>query len=151
MGSLTDLIETHLKQLILSRGGLLEVRRSELAEHFGCAPSQINYVLLTRFTPERGYLVESRRGGAGYLRIRRLGEPDQEELTTLCHGLDAGIDQASALDLLLRLKEADIVDGREWAVMSAAMRREVLAAPLPERDRLRGRLLRAMLLSLLQA
>ncbi|HOK71062.1 MAG TPA: CtsR family transcriptional regulator, partial [Bacillota bacterium] len=75
MGSLSDYIESYLK-LLLDTGphGFVEVQRRELAERFRCAPSQINYVLSTRFTVERGYVVETRRGGGGYIRIFKLDD-----------------------------------------------------------------------------
>ncbi|HYG58005.1 MAG TPA: CtsR family transcriptional regulator, partial [Symbiobacteriaceae bacterium] len=71
MANLADDIEQFLKHL-MGDTGVAEVQRATLAAQFGCAPSQINYVMATRFTPERGYIVESRRGGGGYIRITRL-------------------------------------------------------------------------------
>src|SRR5665648_399686 len=74
MGNLADRIEVYLKHILEQTSeGYIMLQRSELAGEFSCVPSQINYVLDTRFTVERGYLVESRRGGGGYLRIIRLG------------------------------------------------------------------------------
>ena len=73
MPNLADYIEDHIKKLLsLSKSNCIELQRKELALKFNCVPSQINYVLATRFTPSRGYLVESRRGGGGYVRIVRL-------------------------------------------------------------------------------
>ncbi len=73
MPTLSDSIERYLKgRLSRAVEGVIEIRRSEVAEQFDCVPSQINYVLQTRFTPQRGYYVESRRGGGGYIRIMRL-------------------------------------------------------------------------------
>jgi transcriptional regulator of stress and heat shock response len=73
MRNISDIIEGYLKEALELHGqGLIEIKRSELAEHFQCVPSQINYVINTRFTAERGYLVESKRGGGGYIRIVRV-------------------------------------------------------------------------------
>lgn len=73
MATLAEQIELYLRELLsLSSEATVEIRRVDLAESFSCAPSQINYVLATRFTPDRGYVVETRRGGGGYLRISRL-------------------------------------------------------------------------------
>src|SRR5690606_32549380 len=70
MSSLTDRIEAYLIHLLLhSKEGYVEVRRADVADRFACVPSQVTYVLATRFTPERGFFVESRRGGGGYIRI----------------------------------------------------------------------------------
>ena len=66
MRLLSDSIEAFIKTLLEDENREIELRRNELAEHFQCAPSQINYVLATRFTPDHGYVIESRRGGGGY-------------------------------------------------------------------------------------
>ncbi|MDO5311272.1 MAG: CtsR family transcriptional regulator [Clostridia bacterium] len=70
---LSNLIEDFIKEMISEdKSGEVELKRNELADRFGCVPSQINYVISTRFSPERGYIVESRRGGGGYIRITRV-------------------------------------------------------------------------------
>ncbi len=80
MSALSDSIEAFIKSLIAEDEGRVEVQRNELAQHFRCAPSQINYVLATRFSPERGYVIESRRGGAGYIRILRVDLHNRQDL-----------------------------------------------------------------------
>ncbi|NLK42961.1 MAG: CtsR family transcriptional regulator, partial [Tissierellia bacterium] len=73
MPGLTNIIERFLKSLIdAQEDGIIEIQRNELAEKFNCAPSQINYVLSTRFTPYKGYYIESRRGGGGYIKIIKV-------------------------------------------------------------------------------
>ena len=72
MSSLSDKIETYLRELIKRYEGEVEIKRNRLADDFNCAPSQINYVLDTRFTIERGYIIESRRGGGGFVRIIKV-------------------------------------------------------------------------------
>ncbi|MGB8953848.1 MAG: CtsR family transcriptional regulator, partial [Tumebacillaceae bacterium] len=73
-GNISDIIEQHLKQILTkSNEGMVEIKRSELADTFNCVPSQINYVISTRFTVEKGYVVESKRGGGGYIRITKVG------------------------------------------------------------------------------
>lgn len=75
MASLADLIESYIKQqLRSSENQAIAISRAQLAELFSCVPSQINYVLTTRFTLERGYMIESRRGGGGYIRIVRVNQ-----------------------------------------------------------------------------
>ena len=69
---ISDLIAAFIAEELEQADGVLELQRSDLAERFGCVPSQINYVMSTRFSPERGYIVESRRGGNGYIRISRV-------------------------------------------------------------------------------
>ena len=72
MARMSDIIEEFIKQLINETDGVIEIQRNELANYFKCVPSQINYVIDTRFTTERGYYVESRRGGGGYIKIKRV-------------------------------------------------------------------------------
>ena len=72
MSILSDHIEEFIKELLIEDEGMAELQRNELAQKFNCAPSQINYVLTTRFSPNRGYVTESRRGGGGYIRVIRL-------------------------------------------------------------------------------
>jgi transcriptional regulator CtsR len=147
MATLSDAIEAYLLARLEANGGTLDVQRIELAERFGCVPSQVTYVLMTRFTPERGFLVEARRGGGGGIRITRL-RSTAEDLLGLLGDLLA-IDQSRAEDLVERFLQADVITPREAAMMMRAMDRRVLGLDLPERDRVRARLLRAMLASVL--
>ena len=82
MAQLSDSIEQFIKEL-MDEGSQIEVRRNELAQHFGCAPSQINYVLATRFSVDHGYIIESRRGGGGYVRIVRMRERGEGNLLNM--------------------------------------------------------------------
>lgn len=147
MATLSDAIEAYLLARLEAGDGVLEVQRAELAERFGCVPSQVTYVLMTRFTPERGYLVEARRGGGGGIRILRL-QSGVDDLLALLGDLWA-IDQARAQNLIERFLRSDIISSREAVMMVRAVDRTVLNLDLPERDRLRARLLRAMLASVL--
>lgn len=150
MANLADDIEQFLKQMIGDEG-VAEIQRAMIAAHFGCAPSQINYVLATRFTPERGYLVESRRGGGGYIRIIRLNlgdDGDVHELVVQQIGIE--LSQDEALGYIHRLREHDIIDDREAAIMQAAIQRETIGLELPVRDIVRANLLKAMILAILR-
>ncbi|MEL7601687.1 MAG: CtsR family transcriptional regulator, partial [Bacillota bacterium] len=82
MSVLSDSIELFIKEL-LDQSDEVSLQRNELAQHFNCAPSQINYVLATRFTPDKGYIIESRRGGGGYIRVLRLSVETSEHLFRL--------------------------------------------------------------------
>jgi len=140
---MTDEIEEHLLALLQGRTAL-ELQRAELAGRFGCAPSQINYVLVTRFTSARGFLVESRRGGGGYIRLVRLSPEARQDVTAF----PDAVDQATAEQHLQRLAEARRLTAREHAMLRAVVSRDVLALPLPLRDRLRAAILRAALCGL---
>lgn len=150
MANLADDIEQYLKQH-LDRAPVIEVQRAMLAAHFGCAPSQINYVLATRFTPERGYLVESRRGGGGYIRVIRLNLEEGDGLHELLHQeIGDRLSQEEALGYICRLREQRVIDDRESAIMQAAINRETIRLDLPARDIIRANLLKAMILAILR-
>jgi transcriptional regulator CtsR len=150
MANLADDIEQYLKRH-LERQPVIEVQRAVLAAQFGCAPSQINYVLATRFTPERGYLVESRRGGGGYIRIIRLNLEEGDALHVLINReIGDSLSQEEALGYICRLREQNIIDEREAAIMQAAVQRETIRLDLPLRDILRANLLKAMILAILR-
>ena len=96
MAQLSDTIEKFIKDL-MEEGTQVELRRNELAHHFGCAPSQINYVLATRFSVDHGYVIESRRGGGGYVRIVRMHQsPEGNLLSVLLQRVGTEIDEDSA-------------------------------------------------------
>ncbi len=144
MASIADEIEAHIRRLLQnSPDGAIVIQRTEIAERFDCVPSQISYVLMTRFTPDRGYVVEGRRGGGGNIRVLQL-KAEQRELAALVEAIEA-IDQARALGLVLRVFEAGLISEREMGIMQSALKRDILGIALPERDRLRARLLRAMM------
>jgi len=151
MRNISDLIEQYLKQMIReSAEGTVEIQRNELADKFSCVPSQINYVIGTRFTLERGYLVESKRGGGGYIRIRKLELPACQPIHEhVMRTIGSRIDQSAAEGLIYQLAEAKLLNGREAQLLKAAVSRETLAVNLPLRDEIRARLLKAMLIALL--
>lgn len=150
MATLSELIERYIQSLFAELGrSTVELRRHELAERFGCAPSQINYVLATRFTAERGYVVESRRGGGGFIRIMRL-EVDRPDLA--CAIQEQIGDQLTFREvdhLLDRLTEAGLLTAAEAGLIRRAIARETRGIGPPVGDVLRAMLLRAILCVLL--
>lgn len=147
MRNISDIIENYLKNVLeLSESEIVEIKRSEIADKFQCVPSQINYVINTRFTVERGYVVESKRGGGGYIRIMKVKAHDQVHLIDqLVALITQTISQNTAADIIFRLVEEEIISEREAKIMLSVMDRSVIMVELPERDILRGRMLRAML------
>lgn len=145
--SISDIIEQYLKKILQdNEKKTIEIRRSEIADQFQCVPSQINYVINTRFTMEKGYMIESKRGGGGYIRISRVQHQDHYELINhLTKLIKPQIAQQPAQDIVGRLHEKEVITKREKKLMIAAMDREVLAVALPERDQLRSRILIMML------
>ncbi|MFB9276762.1 CtsR family transcriptional regulator [Cohnella cellulosilytica] len=151
MRNISDLIEHYLKQSLESnQGRAIEIQRSELADKFSCVPSQINYVISTRFTLEKGYYVESKRGGGGYIRIQRVDLPSLEAVQRhIRQTVGDRIDQTTAEGLIYQLEEARFLTEREAYLLKAAVSRDTLALKLPIRDEIRAKLLKAMLIALL--
>jgi transcriptional regulator of stress and heat shock response len=150
MSVLSDTIENFIKSLIGEYEGRIELQRNELAQHFNCAPSQINYVLATRFTPDRGYIIESRRGGGGYIRVVRLKIDESSELLGLITTrIGETISERDTSDLIYRLVDGDIITEKEGALMSAAVSDKALNIPVMIKDRLRAGILKQMILALL--
>lgn len=150
MGNISDIIEQHLKQVLeATRQDTIEIKRSEIANKFHCVPSQINYVINTRFTVEKGYIVESKRGGGGYIRIIRIQHQDKSELIDdIIEMITPQVTQQATLDVLERLLEEEIITAREAKIMLSAIDRKTLAFQLPLRDEVRARVLAAMLSTL---
>ena len=146
---LSDAIEQFIKTMLTQEAPEVELKRNELAEYFNCAPSQINYVLATRFTPDHGYIIESRRGGGGYIRIFRMAQDTSEQLIYLLNQrVGDSIDALAASHLVQQLRERDLVTDGEAAMMNAALSPQALSLPLPAemKDALRARILKNMLL-----
>jgi len=147
---LSDTIEAFIKELMEEEQSQIELKRNELAEYFRCAPSQINYVLATRFTPDHGYLIESRRGGGGYIRIIRVTMRDQgEQLMQLINQrLASPVSENEAQAIIAGLGQQGVVSAGEASLMRAAVSAGAIALPLNIKDALRASILRAMLLAL---
>jgi len=148
--NISDIIEQYLKKVLeMSEKEIVEIKRSEIADKFQCVPSQINYVINTRFTMEKGYIVESKRGGGGYIRIMRVQTYDSAELIDqLLSLIENRISQNSAEHVILRLVEEEVISQREAKIMLSVIDRSVLYIDLPYRDELRARMLKAMLTTL---
>ncbi|GAB6153061.1 CtsR family transcriptional regulator [Desulfosporosinus burensis] len=150
MGNLADRIEEYLKRVLEKTSeGYIVLQRSELAGEFACVPSQINYVLDTRFTVERGYLVESRRGGGGYLRIIRLGlglEGEYQQVMRQLIGEQLSRERSSAL--VDRLLDEELVTTREAAMIKSIVSGNDLSGEFRDWDMLRARLMKNILTTL---
>lgn len=150
MRNISDIIEQYLKQVLDTSGKeIVEIKRSEIADKFQCVPSQINYVINTRFTIERGYIVESKRGGGGYIRIIKVKANDHAQLINhILSVVGKRLSQSAAEDIILRLVEENVISKREAKIMLSVVDRSVLYIDVPERDELRARMIEAMLNSL---
>ncbi len=148
---LSDSIESFIKTLLSEESAEVELKRNELAEYFGCAPSQINYVLATRFSPDHGYLTESRRGGGGYIRIVRVVESGSQRLMYLINErIGESIGEDECMRLISQLKEQQIVTADEAALMASSVSTRAMAVPLPDamKNSLRARIMKSMLMTI---
>ena len=146
MAQLSDSIEQFIKEL-MSDDARVELRRNELAQHFGCAPSQINYVLATRFSLDHGYIIESRRGGGGYVRIVRMESRGNENLLeSLLQRVGNSITAEAAEAIISNLYERKLVTKNEALLMKSAISRNALALPISAKDVLRSAVFRNMLI-----
>lgn len=146
MAQLSDSIEQFIKEL-MHEDAHVELRRNELAQHFGCAPSQINYVLATRFSVDHGYIIESRRGGGGYVRILRMETRGESNLLDmLLNRVGNSVDEETAVAIISNLQEHELVTPNEAALMRAAVSRNALALPVSAKDVLRASVFKNMLI-----
>jgi len=148
---LSDAIEAFIKELWAQDDTEVELKRNELAEYFRCAPSQINYVLSTRFTPDHGYAIESRRGGGGFIRIIRVQRSRRDSFRYLLNErVGEAISAREAQILCLQLAEQGTISNEDAELMSAALKPQSQAVPIPEqvKDAIRAKTLKNMLHSI---
>lgn len=147
---LADQIAKMIEQMLEESGGALELQRNEMAGRLGCVPSQISYVLTSRFTPERGYLVESRRGGGGCIRIVRKQMHRDEYLMHFFYAIGATLDEQEARAYLQNLLGNGIVSEREAKLIAASVSDGALSDVTPEGRRIvRANIFKHILLSLM--
>ncbi len=148
--TVSDIIEQFLLETL---GDELSVNfnRNELAAYFSVAPSQINYVLSTRFTPERGYIIESRRGGGGSVKLIRVnGNADEVLVRYIEETLSEGIEYGKACQIIDRLAEDGVYTANEAELIKAAVSDKALVAPTVTKSKLRGAILKNVLLETLK-
>ena len=145
---ISDLIDSFLQDsLYTAENGVLEVQRSDLAQRFKCVPSQINYVMSTRFSPERGYIVESRRGGNGYIRITRVRVDRETLLMHVINSLGGSVDLSSARAILSNLVQSGAMDRALGQTILTAVGDKALGqVPREKRDAVRADILKQVLI-----
>ena len=150
MSILSDHIEEFIKELFIEDEGMAELQRNELAQKFNCAPSQINYVLTTRFSPNRGYVTESRRGGGGYIRVIRLDIERCDYISDIIdEQLSRPINMRQAAELVEGLMQTGLIDCKTKNVLLAAVSDRALAAAKEYKEELRSTILKEILSTVL--
>lgn len=145
---LSNIIEEFIKEMMTEENGAVELRRNELASRFGCVPSQINYVISTRFSPERGYIVESQRGGGGYIKITRVVPKAGNMMMHIVNSIGNYLSFRDASAIIRNCFDYDLITENEAKIMLAAMREKALPIKQPEQDYVRAGLLKNMLITL---
>lgn len=146
---LSDLIEQYIKELMAENGDFTEFGRNELAQYFNCVPSQINYVISTRFSPERGYYVESRRGGGGNIKIKRIDITKDKYIMHVINSIDNVISQQEADIIISNLLEYGIINKEIAKLIRVATNDKVLNLPIEYKDLTRTRILKNMLVNII--
>ena len=146
---ISDTIADLIEKLIEEGNGNAEIKRNDLAGQLGCVPSQINYVITSRFTPERGYVVESRRGGGGFIRIRKVPMTKDEYLMHFYQAVGDAIDFESCRAFLSELAHSGTLTPREARLILASLSdRSAPAGKKRERDAARAAAFRNVLLQI---
>lgn len=146
---MSDLVAKHILEMLEKQDGNAEIQRNELAGILGCVPSQINYVITSRFTPEQGYIVESRRGGGGYIKITRVKMDKGTAIMHIVNSIGGTLDKATAEIMINNMYNQSIIDITTARLLSAAMSERVfLEVPQSFRDVFRARIFKNMLLTL---
>ena len=144
---MSDLIARFIRDALEETGGEAELQRGQIAAQFGCVPSQINYVISTRFSPEHGYMVESRRGGGGYIRITRVDATPERVLMHAVNAIGPAIGPSDVRVFLTNLLEAGVLDAKTARIILAAVSDRALAMLPPEtRDTVRAGVFKETLL-----
>ena len=150
MSELSDHIEDFIKELMTEEDGTAELQRNELAQRFQCAPSQINYVLTTRFSPNRGYITQSRRGGGGYIRVIRLNVDKCAYISQIIEqNLRQGINMRQAGELIEGFVQTGVINGNMKNMLLAAVSDKALTGAGEQKDELRSSILKEALTSVL--
>ena len=151
MGKISSVIELFIKNLLKEANGEIEIQRNDLAEQFNCAPSQINYVLTTRFPSYKGYYIESRRGGGGYIRIVKVGINDYKDINNIIvHAIGDSVTINKAKQILEALNEENLITNREMDIINASICDRSLDCDLNMRNSLRANILKNVLLVLVK-
>ena len=146
----SDIISGFIMELLEQSGGNVELQRNELAQHFNVVPSQINYVITSRFTPEHGYIIESRRGGGGYIRIKRVQYNDKSaRIMHIINSIGKSVNQFDAFLFLKNMEDNGYITPENHKLIRAAVSDTTLSVvPTDLRDTLRAVIMKNMLLVL---
>lgn len=145
---ISDIIEDFIKDLLEESDDSIEIKRNELAEYFHCVPSQINYVISTRFKPSQGYYVESKRGGGGNIKIKKVNNNKSDYIMHIINNIGKELTSNEVDILLSDFLTYDIVNKTEAKLLKVATSDNVLKLSADIKDEVRARIFKNMLLNL---
>ena len=151
MSRVSDIIEVFIKELLEEADDCaIEIQRNELANYFNCAPSQINYVLTTRFSLDKGYLIESRRGGGGHIKFIKMDMDQNRYIQHLLNEIGDSISKMKAASIINTLQERKFISEREGLILRVATSDRSLNTPINIKNRVRANLLKSILIAIFQ-
>jgi len=147
----SDIIGAFIQEMLEQSGGMVELQRNELAQRFSVVPSQINYVITSRFSPEQGYIIESHRGGGGYIRIKRVQFNDTAtHIMHIVNSVGKSLNRFDCRLFLDNLRDYGYISDTEHKIMSAATSDSALSAVnAASRDTVRAQILKSVLMTLI--
>ncbi len=145
---ISDVIEEFIKDLFDEESEQIEIQRNELAEHFNCVPSQINYVIATRFKPSQGYYVESKRGGGGHILIKKVTNTKEDYIMHIINNIEKELTSNEVDILISDFLTYNIITEKEAKLLKVATSDNVLNIAKDLKDELRARIFKNMLLNI---
>ncbi len=146
----SDMIEEFIKELFTQDEDYVEIQRNELAEHFNCVPSQINYVIQTRFKPSQGYYVESKRGGGGHIKIKKVNITKSNYFMHIINSVGNTLTNQEVDIFISNFLSYQMVSNIEAKLIKIATSDNVLKLPQPTRDEIRANIFKNMLVNLIE-
>ena len=144
---MSDVIEDFIKQMFEDED-IIEIQRNDLAQHFNCVPSQINYVISTRFKPSQGYYVESKRGGGGNIKIKKINNTKSDYIMHIIENIGEAMQNSEAEILISDFLTYGLVNEKEAKLLRVATSDNVLDIPKEYKDKLRASIFKNMLLNI---
>ncbi len=149
MANVSDIIEQFILQT-MGEDNTIEISRNSLADYFSCAPSQINYVLETRFTLDRGFSKESKRGGGGFIKISKIDTQADGLAVMVLENVGTELTSKRMNQILLRLTQEKVISKKEMNIVKIALSDEALNEPIMLKDKLRAKAFKCVLIELMK-
>jgi len=146
---ISDMIEDFIKDLFTEEEEYIEIQRNDLAQHFNCVPSQINYVISTRFKPSQGYYVESKRGGGGHIKIKKINITKSDYFMHIINNIGEVLTGQEADIFISNLLSYNLLNAEQARLLKVATSDNVLTLTQPTKDIIRAKIFKNMLLNLI--